>query len=229
MRIHQESQTGREQGFTWTELAVVVMIVGVLWVYVFYGSTCYIDLHGSTIKRRVNAREVYMGLIAYSMDHDGKFPSTSPDGQAPNSSNAVFRNLIPKYVPTEKTFSASKSLWTPRVPDEVITPGHLLARGENCYAYVPNVSGTLNPSFPIIADGFKKGAPGTYSLLENTKGFVGSQMLAVVVRLDGSAALEHVEKADQRVYGLREKAPKGDLFEISPNWLAPNQVPLNPE
>jgi hypothetical protein len=97
-----------------------------------------------------------------------------------------------------------------------------LKAGENCFAYVPGQTLGTHPKFPLIAMAFAKGIPGTYPINSRVK-------WTVIVRSDGSGRLEKVSSSDGRIYGSDGNGNKIDLFKPAPDWLAADQVPLNPE
>jgi hypothetical protein len=163
------------------------------------------------------AKGIYLALKMYAGDHDGKFPSMRPDGSPITTANQAYRTLIPKYVQTEKIFYIKDSAWTPKEPDDDIKGDRKLAAGENAFAYVPNLTDVSNPNFPLVATGFLEGKPGAYGDDPTVKGGISKGDGVVVVRVDGSGMFERLEKHD------------GDLFNPTSEWLAPNQVPLNPE
>lgn len=217
--------------FTLIELLVVIAIIAVLAsIAVPVFST--VQERGALTKDLSNAKQIGLALKLYAGDNDGKFPVAASGETA----NEAFANLIPQYVPTEKIFYLAKSKWTPNPPDEVFgtttggtTPSSTtLAAGENNFAYVNNLTDTSNPSFPLIADGFASGSPGTYTADETAKGGVWKGKKAIVIRGDMSA---NVEKCNSsfKVFGKTGATAEADIFESSSTWLAATQTPLNPK
>ncbi len=186
-----------------------------------------IEVNHST-KELSGAKQIYLGLKMYAMDHGDAYPGKRLDGTPFPNSNEVFRLLVPDYIRDEKIFYSKRSAWTPKAPDGKIGGGKTLAAGENCFAYVPHqTSFKSNLNLPLIASGFGKGTPGTYPFDPKTKkrGPAGG---VAVVRNDGSGMRTKIGE-DGRVYGRDGTRKQIDLFKPAPGWLAPDQVPLNPE
>ena len=217
-------------GFTLIELLVVISIIALL-AGIALPVYTQVQERGAQTKDLSNAKQIGLGLKLYASDHDGQFPVVAGAGTA----NEAFAQLIPQYVPTEKIFYLAKSKWTPNVPDEVFgteadgSPSATnLATGENNFAYVNNLTDTSNPNFPLLADGFVTGSPGTYTRDETAKGGVWKGKKAIVVRADLSANVEKCNNAF-KVIGKTGAAAEGDIFASSATWLSPTQTPLNPK
>ncbi|HEY8649640.1 MAG TPA: type II secretion system protein, partial [Chthoniobacterales bacterium] len=167
-------------GFTLIELLVVMAIIAIL---VSIALPVFVGIleRGQQTKDLSNAKQIGLGLKLYAGDNDGKFPANL----AAQGSNTAFAQLIPQYIPTEKIFYLAKSAWTPQLPDEVFTDSQdTLKAGENNFAYVNDLTDTSNPNYPIIADGFASGTPGTYTSDETAKGGVWKGKKAIVIRCD---------------------------------------------
>jgi len=211
-------------GFTLIELLVVMAIIAIL---VSIALPVFVGIleRGQQTKDLSNAKQIGLGLKLYAGDNDGKFPAQA----TPNGSNPAFVALIPTYIPTEKIFYLAKSAWTPQPPDEVFTDSATtLAAGENNFAYVNALTDTSNPNYPIIADGFASGTPGTYTSDETAKGGVWKGKKAIVIRCDISGAVEVCNTA-YKVFGQTDQFASADIFQSTATWLSSLQVPLNPQ
>ena len=221
-----------------TLLEVIVLIAVVVVLCSLATPHAYISVVKSRESKDLsNARLIHLALFNFASDHDGEFPSsTDQDNRKPNekarpltTSNDAFANLIPRYIASEKTFWIEGSAWcNPTKPDENITPGNMLAAGENGFAYVEGLSTTSNGNLPLVADGFKEGQPGVYTSDVKAKGGVWRGKVAVVVRVDGSGALEQLNPTDFKVYGHTTSNTRDDIFAPAPGWLEPKNKPLNP-
>jgi hypothetical protein len=153
------------------------------------------------------------------MDHDGSFPSKKDQDNSDSPSdfsdaNDAYANLIPKYVPTEKTFYVPGSKWCNATPpdENISSASEKLKGGENNYAYVSGLNTTSNANFPVIADGFTN-TVGTYTNDQNQPGGVWKGQGAIVIRVDGSATIEPVSVThNYKVYGNTGGTQKRDIF-----------------
>ena len=175
------------------------------------------------LKSLNNAKGIYLALKMYAGDHDGRFPD------AAENANEAYRQLVPAYIPSTKTFQVRGSAWTPSASANFKQDSKVLHPGENHFAYISCLKDNSNPDFPLVADGFVEGKPGTYAANREEKGGVWKGRLAIVVRVDGSGRLEKVNPTDRRVYRTTTtQGPGIDLFAPAPNWLDAGQLALNP-
>jgi len=209
------------KGFTWLEgvttVVVMALLIAIIWP-AFSGSL--VNDRG-TIVVLVNAKQIHYALKAYAVDHNGLFP------EAKYSSNKAYQALLPDYLSAKKLFFARGSAWTPDRPSHS-SDANKLHPGENHFAYVPRLRVDSNADFPLVAEGFVEGKPGVYSNAQKVKGGRMVGRGAVVVRIDGAGRVERLNKSDYRVYDSTGIFSKRDIFAPAPDWLAPNQVPLNP-
>ncbi len=216
--------------FTLIELLVVISIIAVL-AGIALPVYTQVQERGAQTKDLSNAKQIALGLKLYAGDNDGLYPAVEGAG----TSNEAFAKLVPQYIPTEKIFYLAKSKWTPNQPDEVFGTNDSglpnstnLDTGENHFAYVNNLTDTSNPNFPLIADGFAAGTPGTYTNDETAKGGVWKGKKAIVVRADLSAAIEKCNNA-YKVFGKTGTPTDQDIFASRDGWLSPTQLPVNPK
>ncbi len=223
----------RDGAFTLIELLVVITIIAIL-AGIALPVYTQVQIKGNQTKALNQAKQIGLGLRLYSGDNDGNYPSYSAGTTIVTTSNQAFRQLIPTYVPSEKIFYVAKSLWSPTVPDEDFetTPAaantKALKAGENHWSFVPGFFDTSNPNWPLIADGFKNAATGTYSKSDTEKGGVWKGEKAIVLRNDQSAALEKTDltAADPVVLGPTGGSTKANIF-LPASWT-PSQLPNAP-
>jgi hypothetical protein len=148
-----------------------------------------------------NIRQINLALIDFDNDY-GAFPdaSTIPAVRAAtgttlslgsSTSNELFRQLIAAGNKSEKIFWA-KSAGTPRKPNDVLG-GDALKKGECAFAYVSGLSTSSDPDAPVL---MVPVVPGTWKF--DPKPFKGK---AVVLRIDGSAKAETIDKNGDVIIG----------------------------
>ena len=225
--------------FTLIELLVVISIIAVL-AGIALPVYSTVQERGSQTKDLSNAKQIALACKLYAANNDGVYPNKNADGtaiSAGSDSNVYFRVLIPTYIPNEKLFFVAKSAWNTRggiiqAPDEVITAEtDKLSAGENQYAYVQNLTETSNPSFPLIADGFVSGTPGTYTAVDTDRGGVWKGKKAIVVRADQSGTIETVRTTGPtafKIFGKTGATADADIFAPTSGWLSATQTPVNP-
>lgn len=137
------------------------------------------------------SREIHKALWLYANDHEGHFPT----GTA--TANQAYRQLFPEYLTREDPFYVRGSAWhyaaPDRKPDNEIGPPpdfpEVLKRGENHWAYISGLKTTSDSEYPLLADGFVEGQPGTYTHKRSKKGGRWAGKKAIIIYLDGSSAL----------------------------------------
>ena len=151
-------------------------------------------------------------------------------------SNDAYWWLFPNYLQSEDIFVVPGSKWSTGV-DNKIDPATATSRtqtlktGENNFAYVAGLTDTSNPAFPLIADGFKTGTPGTYDTSKSNKGGVWSGKKAIVVFCDASAQIMKVDPANQQV---KRPGHTYSMFDTGSSttddpWLVEANPVLNPQ
>lgn len=236
---------GRRAGMTLVELLVVVAILAVL-VLLFQPYTGpRVGTKGLQTKALYNAKQVGLALRLYAGDHNGLYPSQTLSGGKPTSalvpdSNTAFAQLFPTYVQSESIFWVPQSAWcNPNPPDEVTDPDgtdipfKTLARGENEWAYVLNITDTSNPAVPLLASGFADPVRHTYTTNAHAPGGRWKGVNAVVVRADNSGAVMKVNPKTMTVSGTDSTlGVMDDIFTTgnsAKGWLQPGNVVVNPK
>ncbi len=205
-----------QSGVTRKEIVIFFAIIAVLTVFVIPLTR---NTRGETLAL-ARAKEVYLGLRFYADDHNGRFPHRRADGAPFANANEAYSQLLPTYMHSKLPFYIPGSAWSPQEPKEgdAAPP---LAAGQNHWAYVPALTEKSERTFPILADGFAPGTPGTYP--------PGNGRQAVlIVRLDGSGTQMRLPKGEGRVIVEDKNGRQSDLFLPGPGWLKANQAPLNP-
>lgn len=217
-----------------------VVIAGLFFVIFFLAAPALFPVTGGVgiVERGVqtkdlsNAKQIYLGLKLYAVEHNGRFPVAVRGGtQDLSNANEAYSNLVPDYIRNAGIFYLKDSAWTPAPPEAAkggLKRKQGLAAGENQFAYVTHLTEESNPSFPLIVDGFAEGRPGVYTSDKNAKGGVWNGKQAIVIRVDGSGKVERVQSTDFKVYGDIGSGINADLFSSAPNWLSADQIPLNP-
>jgi hypothetical protein len=143
-----------------------------------------------------NAKQIHIALLDFNADY-GSFPdattivdvkvatSTSlPLGVA--SSNEIFRQLLASVARSETMFWA-KSTITPRKPDDVMSGGRALEKGECAFAYVAGLSSSSNSGTPVLMAPMDPGK----RCFERRKDYLDK---AVIVFVDGSTKHFPIDK-----------------------------------
>jgi prepilin-type N-terminal cleavage/methylation domain-containing protein len=238
-------KASKKAAFTLIELLVVISIIAILAGIALpvFGS---VQVKGAQTKALSNAKQIGTALRLYAVDNNGQYPSYTldanlkPTATLVTESNAAFAQLIPDYLASENIFWQTKSpTCSPQPPDEKIdnpmlaAPSDSLKAGENEWAYVPGLNDTSNPTFPLIANGFKDVTSHSYTDKEGDPGSVWKGKSAVVVRCDTSGAVVKTAKGagagEFLVKGPIGEANDEDIFITGkPTWLGDNNKAVNP-
>jgi prepilin-type N-terminal cleavage/methylation domain-containing protein len=234
--------------FTLIELLIVITIIAVL-ASIALPAYNGVKERGDQTKDLSNAKQVALALRQFAIDNNGAYPSKAPAADyssaaaAPTTSNDAFWWLFPNYLQSEQVFTISGSAYTPGNPDNkidnngattVTSRTDSLKAGENNFAYVTGLTDTSNPTFPILADGFVNGSPGTYTKDKSKMGGVWSGKKAIVVFCDASGQIMSVSTSGATSGKILR--PSGGaaatLFENNSTdgtWLSSSNLILNPD
>ena len=241
-------KTSKSNAFTLIELLVVISIIAIL-ASIALPVTTAVLVKGAQTKALSNAKQIGIALRLYAVDHGGLFPSYQLTNGVPanppvpvTSSNDALCQVIPNYISTEDVFWLTKSAWcTGTGPDDqidnpMVSPSvKTLASGENEWAYVLALTDTSNAAMPILADGWIPGGDQgshSYSSDPTQKGGVWQGKAAIVVHVDGSAAIAPVNNQALNVQGYNGGTSNGDVFSTANGangWLGSTNVTVNPK
>lgn len=232
--------------FTLIELLIVITIIAVL-AGIALPAYNGVKERGDQTKDLSNAKQIALALRQFAIDNNGAYPNKQPDAAAngdysaaaatlPTTSNDAFWWLFPNYLQSEQIFAVTGSAYTPGSPDNKLDPtasGRVdtLKKGENNYAYVSGLTDTSNSTFPVIADGFITGSPGTYTTNKALPGGVWAAKKAVVVFCDSSAQIMRVDPTSKQVQRTNSAGTKVNMFiGAAADWFDPTANPvLNPQ
>jgi prepilin-type N-terminal cleavage/methylation domain-containing protein len=228
--------------FTLIELLIVITIIAVLASIALPAFTGVKERADQT-KDLSNAKQIALALRQFAIDNNGSYPAKQPAAEyseapatLPTNSNDALWWLFPNYLQSEGIFAVSGSAYTPANPDNrmdaagAATRTDTLKIGENTYAYVAGLSDTSNPIFPLIADGFAVGSPGTYATNKAVKGGVWSGKKAIVVFCDSSGQVMPVNSTTHQIQRTSSTGARVNMFDGAEGWLEPQANPvLNPQ
>ena len=173
--------------FTLIELLVVISIIAILAGLAMPVYTKVI-MNGRQADAMSNARQIGLGLRLYANDYDGNYPTKKNSyGEDIKTSNDVFRSLVPTYVDNEKVFAVPSSKAGPMADNDMSDAAHIVAPGENHWAYIDGLNSTSNSNWPLIAD--HTDGTGKYTDKEGVLGGTWKGTKAVVLNTDMSAHL----------------------------------------
>jgi prepilin-type N-terminal cleavage/methylation domain-containing protein len=236
--------------FTLIELLIVITIIAVL-ASIALPAYNGVKERGDQTKDLSNAKQVGLALRQFAIDNNGAYPNKPPASDYSSAtgtlsnSNDAFWWLFPTYLQTEAIFAVAGSAYTPSNPDNkidnastsgttVTTRTETLRAGENNFAYVSGLTDTSTPTFPLIADGFVKGSPGTYTGDKSRTGGVWRGKKAIVVFCDSSAQIMAVSTSGATANKIAR--PSGgagatifDNNSTDGTWLSSSNLILNPD
>jgi prepilin-type N-terminal cleavage/methylation domain-containing protein len=202
-------------GFTLIELLVVITIIGIL-ATLAPAAINGVLVNANQAKALNGGRNVGLALKLYANDHDGLYP---PGATAKDA----FNTLLPAdasstgYIKDKKAFAVKGSAWT---PTQAPTTEPKLAEKENHFAYFAGLSADGAEDWPVVFDG-PASDDGSYSAKKTEKGGVWEGKVAIVVRLNGSAAKEPLTDLKLVSNGQTNALKPGDNWITNGKYAAP--------
>ncbi len=202
-------------GFTLIELLVVITIIGIL-ATLAPAAINGVLVNANQAKALNGGRNIGLALKLYANDHDGLYP---PGATAKDA----FNTLLPAdatstgYIKDKKAFAVKGSAWTPTQAPSTDTK---LAEKENHFAYFSGLSADGAEDWPVVFDG-PASDDGTYSAKKTEKGGVWEGKVAIVVRLNGSAAKEPLTDLKLVSSGQTNALKPGDNWITNGKYAAP--------
>ena len=179
--------TSNRAAFTLIELLVVISIIAIL-AGISMPVYTKVIMNGRQADALNSARQIGLGLRLYANDYDGNYPTKKNTyGEDIKTSNDLFRSLVPTYVDTEKVFTVPSSKTGATADNDMSNAAHILAPGENHWAFIDGLSSTSNSNWPLIAD--HTDGTGKYTGQEGVLGGTWKGTKAVVIHTDMSAHL----------------------------------------
>ena len=217
-------------GLTYAELLVSISIIA---IFATLAVPAGDRMAGRSLhtKALAHAKQIGLACKLFAGDYGGKYPSNLLDSDSkvtstpPTSSNAALAQLIPDYIPDEKIFwlPQDKGYCSASEPDG---QKPWLGPGENHWAYVTNLSESSRSDLPLIADST---IPGTtkYSVHKGTPGGTWGGKKAIIIRTDGSGAIENIDRKTMTV--SRTNPDLEDVLQAGQKtWLESANQLLNP-
>ena len=208
----------KRKWLTWVSISV--MIIGVLVLFI----PRMMRIRGTCGQTEVvnNARQIGLALFEFSMEY-GQFPDKTTIAlvRAKNptdlplgtkTSNDFFRQLIVvKIAQSESLFYAKIKGITK--PDNIMTTGEALKKGECGFTYLSGLSAVGNPSRPLVVTPL---IPGTDRF--DPKPFKGK---AVILRMDNSVSSMPIrEDGYVWINGMNLLDPHHPIWEGKPPVIA---------
>ena len=171
--------------------------------------------HGRT-RTMGNAKQIGLALFEFEQDYEAypnnetlktvtnAFPEHSHD-LAGNSSNALFRQLIAAGIaPSEDIFHVRTKNF--KIPDDNISPGEILKKGEVGFAYISGLNAEDAPSTPLVLTPM---IPGTTKF--DPEPFDGT---AIVMQIDQNVRTFTIQE-DGHIYdkGIDILSPKHPIWK----------------
>lgn len=187
----KQTETSRSSAFSLLELLVVVTIIAILSAVMVPAGSVVVGM-AKRAAAAEHAKQIVIGLRAYSIDNGGRFPGgRNHYGQPIATSNDAFRDMLEYVDYNEKIFTVSGSMWGATADLKTTSVGEMLRPGENHFAYISGVSPDARGQWPLVVDGTDGG--GTYSEQVSERGGLWKGKYAVVGRIDGSVGSERLQ------------------------------------
>ena len=162
---------------------------------IFFGQNKKKDLQVTTS----NAKQIFLLLVEFDDDF-GAFPSEQSaednedfTGLSTSTSNGLLGQFIAGgYIQSEEIFYAKGGASTNKKPDNDISPGKILEKGECGFAYVTGLSGSDKAHLPILC------APMTGEGYKFDPSPYGGK--AIVLHLDGSVKFYPINENGEVVF-----------------------------
>jgi prepilin-type N-terminal cleavage/methylation domain-containing protein len=214
-------------GFTLIELLVVITIIGIL-ATLAPAAINGVLVNAGQAKALNGARNIGLALKLYANDHDGVYPTGT-------KAITAFNKLLPAtagsegYIKDKKSFFVKGSAWTPPPKDNQDSAGSSggtntaspqLATEENHFGYFSGLTADGAEDWPLVFDGPSAGGT-TYSDKKTEKGGVWGGKVAIVVRLNGSAAKEQLTNLTLATNGQANALAPGNGWLTGAEYAAP--------
>lgn len=181
----------------WLSGVLILLIVAYL---ATFSNPQILSSHRNTDRTEAisNLKQLGLALDEFQKQY-GTFPNDQTAKKHPSgfnlsgtSSNAIFRQLFAAEIVDNEAIFYAKFPGIFR-PDNNISSGHLLEKGEVAFAYIAGLSNERNPSLPIA---FGPLIPGTNRF--DPKPFDGK---AIALRIDGSVSIYQINKNGDAMIG----------------------------
>ncbi|MCW1925619.1 hypothetical protein OKA05_23880 [Luteolibacter arcticus] len=182
---------------------LLILLAGLMAVLFVFSAPLFLKSRKASDRTEAinNIKQVNLALIDFGNDY-GAFPDASTItavkattsttlALGSSSSNELFRQLIATGNRSEKIFWA-KTAGTPRKGNDLLG-ADTLKKGECAFTYIAGLTSSSDPYAPVL---MVPVIPGTWKF--DPKPFKGT---AVVLRIDGSAKAEPIDKHGHVIIG----------------------------
>ena len=143
----------KAQGFTLSELLVVMTIIAVLATVGFSAFGKARETANRTAALSNLRSNIYIALASYATDNNGAYPDkqgTTTGDTAATTSNEAFRKLIPSYLGDERAFLVKGSPSSRYNDGNIDLQTDILSPGENHYAMGADLTSDSNSNYPLV-------------------------------------------------------------------------------
>jgi prepilin-type N-terminal cleavage/methylation domain-containing protein len=201
------------RAFTLIELLVVICIIAVLAGLLTPALQTAMQ-NGKMTNAMNNARQIGLALRMFANDNDGNYPQTTNSyGENINTSNDAFRSLVPTYIDNEKIFALAGSKAGPSADNNIEDAAHILAPGENYWAFVSGLNSSANSNWPLVVD--SDNGSGYYVKEPNTMGGMWGGTKAIVINTDGSSHITPLKGTGDQRYIPRFDDPTKNALTVT--------------